>query len=211
MFVKFLPDEIPYDGSQLAAGWCAARCPEAPRGDDLAVAFLGPCDVRPEHMVDLEDLRAGAVIYSTRMVHVICDHAGADPVRAVLRQRLLACLAADAAARLAQGEARPAIERRGDDLFDGGRKLSISIATVAPEGGAGPCGEAPAGRELIHFAVNVRSADYPLPVKGIADYGVPPVDFALALLEAYRREMESVGGATRKVRPVGIWREGDER
>ena len=211
MFVRFLSETIAYDGSQLAAGWCAARCPDAPPAGDIAVAFVGPCDVHPEHMVDLEDLRAGAFIYSESMVHVLCEHPGADLEKAVLRQRLLACLAEETLKeRVAPADAGR-IVRRGDDLFDGPRKLSISIATVAPRPQAAAAGDGDGGRELIHFAVNVRSADYPLPVKGIADYGTAPRGFAEALLEAYRLEMDSVARAARKVRLAGAWREDGRR
>ena len=62
---------------------------------DAAVAFVGPCHVDLEHMVDLEDVLAGDSISSPLMLHAIVEHFGLELREGVLRQRLLGRLAAD--------------------------------------------------------------------------------------------------------------------
>ena len=125
-------------------------------------------------------------------MHVIAEHRGADIEKATLLQRLLVCVARDLVNEHV-GALR--IERRGDDLYDGHRKLSISVATTSAR-----CG-------LIHFAVNVRASENPLPVQGIANCGLEPRAFAETLLEAYATELAGIAHATGKVRPVGVWKE----
>jgi hypothetical protein len=182
-------ERIAYTGEQLQAGWAAVRFGLV-RGQDCAAAFLGPCDVDPKYMVDLEDLAAGSRIYSEEMAHIIIEHVGADLEKAVLRQRMLVCLAAE---RLNSHLRSQRIVRRGNDLYDGERKLSVSIATASEHAA------------LIHFGINVHTSDFPVPVKGIEDYGIDPRRFAEGLLQAYEAESRSVEGAQRKVRRVGQW------
>jgi len=186
----FLTERIRYDGSQLAEGWAVVHTGK-PAGTPLAVAFLGPCDVAFEHMVDLEDLDGGARIFSEEMVHFIVEHPGADLIRAVLHQRVLVCIAAETLARLSGGKG---VERRGDDLYDGARKLSISVATVSPRS------------SLVHLALNVESAEEPVPTRGLADYGVDPKDFAEQVLANYADECAAMEHACGKVRAVGHWK-----
>ena len=192
LVTRFLEDRIRYDGSQLAEGWAADRA-GGPGPAHVAVAFVGPCDVAPEYMVDLEDLRDGSRIFSREMVHFIVEHAGPDLEKAVLHQRLLVCIAAEV---LAAWPAAAAVRRRHDDLYDGKRKLSISIATTSERSA------------LIHLALNVRTGDFPLPVKGIADYDVEPRRFAEGVLQRYARECDGMDHAQTKVRHVGRWEGG---
>ena len=90
MQTRLLTAEFLYDGSQLRSGWIAET---AGLTGDAAVAFLGPCDVSFEHMVDRVDLEAGARIASPRMVHVIVEHPGLELAHITTRQRLLMALA----------------------------------------------------------------------------------------------------------------------
>ncbi|MGD0112943.1 MAG: DUF366 family protein, partial [Armatimonadota bacterium] len=62
---QFLGREVEYTGAQLRSGWVAEVTGMA---GDAAVAFIGACDVKPEHMVDRVDLEAGARISSPRML-----------------------------------------------------------------------------------------------------------------------------------------------
>ena len=90
--VKFVEKKIAYTGEQLRSHW-------AYRSFDLlgdsAVAFVGPCDVRPEFMKDVEDLKAASRIYSEEMLHFIVEHFGCALDMAVLRQRLLMAIMAE--------------------------------------------------------------------------------------------------------------------
>jgi hypothetical protein len=179
----FAEHEIAYTGAELRSGWLRAAF--GLEGDAIA-AFIGPCDVAPEHMVDLEDLAAGAKIWSRRMLHFIAEHADADLGRAALRQRLLVVVAAECLRARGCADLR----RSGDDLFWQGRKLSVSIATTSPTSG------------LIHLGLNVVAEGAPVPAAGLSELGVEARDLAQAVMAAYAAEVESIAAAQRKVRPV---------
>jgi hypothetical protein len=180
----FLDRELEYTGAQLRSGWVAEV---AGLAGDAAVAFLGPCDVRPEHMVDRVDLESGARIFSPRMLHLILEHPGVDLPAITLRQRLLMALAGEIInTRL--GEAL--LHRDGDDLYLRDRKLSISVATVSPTSG------------LIHSGFNIRGEGAPVPAVGLEELGIDPRRFADQLLRTYAAEIDSAAQASQKVKPV---------
>jgi hypothetical protein len=181
---RLLADEIAYTGAQLRSGWIAET---AGLCGDAAVAFLGPCDVAPEHMVDTVDLQAGARIYSPRMVHLIVEHPGLDLIHITVRQRLLIAIAGEII-NTALGE--PLVRREGDDLYLRDRKLSVSVATVSPTSG------------LIHAGFNLRGEGAPVPAIGLEELGLDPRAFAERLLAAYVSEVEGIHAAGAKVRPV---------
>lgn len=185
----FIDERIDYTGEQLVSRWAGERFGASA---DSMVAFIGACDVKPEFMVDLDDLRAGAKIRSDEMLHFIIEHFAGEPrgpdlPTAVLRQRLLMALVAESVNRRL-GEAR--VRREGDDLFDRDRKLTVSIATLSPVSA------------LIHAGINVRTAGVPVPARGLADYGIDPRSFAEEILERYKREMDLAETACGKVREV---------
>jgi hypothetical protein len=184
METRFLEDEIPYTGAELRSQWIAQRA--GLRGDS-AVAFLGPCEVAPEHMVDQEDLEAGARIASPRMLHVIVEHPGLDVDDITVRQRLLMALAGE----IINGHLGEALVRReGDDLYLRDRKLSVSVATTSPRSG------------LVHAGFNVRGEGAPVAAIGLEELGLDPRDFGEKLLGAYAAEIEGARRAAGKVRPV---------
>ncbi|MHC4606236.1 MAG: DUF366 family protein [Planctomycetota bacterium] len=184
MKVHFADGTILYDGTQLRSRW--AERAFGVEGDSIVV-FRGPCDIPGENIVDLEDLRAGARIAGPDMLHFIVEHFDRDLGKAVLRQRLLAVIAREEIERLAGSR----IERRGDDLFDGGRKLSISIATLSPVS------------SRIHFALNVaRAEDVGVPTGGLSDYGIDPGELGRAVAERYVSELKGIDHAQGKVREV---------
>lgn len=179
---RFIAERIAYTGGQLHSHW-------AYRAFDLlgdsAVAFIGACDVKPEFMKDVEDLKAGSRIYSEEMLHFIIEHFDADLDRAILRQRLLIALMAEALnARLG----RPAVTRKGSDLYDGDAKLTVSIAGVSPVS------------TLIHAGINISSRNTPVKTRGLGDYGIAPREFAEEIMAAYAAECKSAHKARCKVR-----------
>jgi hypothetical protein len=175
---------IPYVGTNLRSGWI--RETFGLEGEAL-VAWLGPCHVATEHLVDLEDVAAGAEIYAELMLHFLAEHPGDDLLVTVCRQRLLVA----AALEILRGLTPAAPVRRvGDDLYSGDRKLSVSIATRSPRSG------------LIHLGVNVDPGGAPVPALGLAEMGVDPADFARRLLAAYAQEMAEIEHARHKVREV---------
>ena len=123
MTVLWSPRRLDYTGAELRSHFLLRQF--GIEGDGL-VAFTGACRVDPAHMRDLEDLLEGSAIAGDLMLHFLGEHFDRDLERMVLRQHLLAALAADEIGR----RARVRIERRGDDLWHRGRKLSISIATL---------------------------------------------------------------------------------
>jgi hypothetical protein len=171
---------IDYDGTQIRSLWAYREF--GIQGDSI-VAFRGACEVRPEHMVDLEDFRAGSRIAGPDMLHFIAEHFDTDLEKAVLRQRLLAAIV--------QAELGPRARREGDDLYAGRGKLSISIATVTPVS------------TKVHFAVNVRRAHgVGVETRGLEDLGVSPGDLAARVLRRYAAEMDGILDARTRARGV---------
>lgn len=172
-----------YDGTQLRPHFL--RTTFGVEGD-AAVAFRGPCDVRGDALVDLADRSAGLFIRSSDMVHVIVERFDVDLVRAVFVQRLLAARCAD---RVREAAREPVV-RKGDDVYVGGRKLNVSIATVSPVS------------SLIHFGVNVDAREAPVAAIGLLDLGIDPAAFAEGLLSDLDAELEGVALAASKVAPA---------
>jgi len=180
--VLFIPDEIAYTGEQLRSHWAYANYDLV--GDSI-VAFVGPCDVKPQHMRDVEDLKASSRIYSERMLHFLVEHFDADLQRAVLRQRLFMAILSGSLNRRF-GETR--VRREGSDLYDGKSKLTVSVASVSPVSA------------LIHAGINISSRNTPVPTLGLDDYGIAPVEFGKEALAAYAKECAAARKARCKVR-----------
>jgi uncharacterized protein len=190
MHTKYLGGEqfFTYDGRQLAPHWIY-------RNHDLLgdaiVAWRGECDVKLTEMVDIEDVKANAPIYSRQMVHFIAEFFDLDLEKTVYRQRLLITTAKE---YLERQIALP-VTRSGDDLYlpdeSGGKlKLSVSIATASPVS------------TLIHTGFNVETEGTPVPTAGLGKLGINPDEFARTVLERYAAEVADIWQARCKVRPV---------
>ncbi|MEK6977089.1 MAG: DUF366 family protein [Candidatus Hydrothermarchaeota archaeon] len=183
MRVVIPKERIDYDGSQIASLWAFAAFGVQ---EDTIVGFRGGCAIGPEHMVDLEDLKKGEEIKSVDMVHFIVEHFDSTDLRlAYHRQRLLVSIAREVLE--AQGAS---VERKGDDLFSEGKKLSVSIATVSPVS------------QKIHLGMNVRSEEY----MSLSRIGARPEEVIQEVCSRYRAELEDIEKAMRKSRPVGVYR-----
>jgi hypothetical protein len=178
---------IDYDGSQLRSGWLRSERGLLLDEGGAVAAFIGACDVKSEFVVDLDEVASGEPIRAALMLHFIAEWPAADIGRAVLRQRLLAVVVRDELARRRPGTI---FVRRGDDIYEADRKLTVSVATTSPVS------------SLLHFAINVDPAGAPVPARGLAEYGIEPDDFARRVLAAYAAELESAAAAERKVRQV---------
>jgi hypothetical protein len=183
MRTVWLEEPLVYDGRQLSTPFFDLH---AEREDDVVVVFVGGADVATEQLVDLEDAEAGATIYSPLMAHVLIEHRGVHLEEAVWRQRLLVHLAG----RWVASRSGVAVDVRGDDLFVGDGKLSVSVATRSPRG------------SLIHFGVNVETEGAPVRAAGLRDLRLPPQEFLSALARLYSEESASARHAVSKVRPV---------
>jgi len=185
MKTHFYPELLEYTGAELRSHFAYRRFDIL---GDSVVAFTGPCWVQKERLVDLEDQKAGEKIYSRSMLHFIIEIFERDLTKAVLVQRIFSSLALEVLRRRLKATS---IVRKGDDLFDGDRKLTVSVATVSPVS------------LLIHFGINISSKDTPVPTRGLEDYGFFEAR-ALAgeILDAFVEEWESLQVARSKVRAV---------
>lgn len=180
--------QITYDGRQLAPHWIYRQFDLL---GDAAVAFIGPCRVELSEMVDIEDVKAAAPIYSPLMLHVIVELFGVDLHQTVYRQRMLIVTAKE----LAETMTDRRITRKGDDLYlpqaDGSPgKLSVSIATASPIS------------TLIHTGFNIQTAGTPVPTIGLAELNIDPLEFGSELLHRYAEEGQDIWLARCKVRSV---------
>lgn len=180
--------QITYDGRQLAPHWIYRQFDLT---GDAAVAFVGPCRVELSEMVDIEDVKASAPIYSPLMLHIIAEFFSGDLHLTVYRQRMLIVIAKDVLEALTGQR----ITRSGDDLYleranDSPRKLSVSIATASTTS------------TLIHTGFNIQTEGTPVPAAGLAELGVDPSTFATTLLDRYAAELDGIWRAHCKVRAV---------
>ena len=179
---RILDGVVPYTGNELRGGWVRDR---TGLDGDVAAGFVGPCEVPTENLVDLDDARAGEFIRAASMAHVIAEHPGCSLPEAVLRQRLMVALLGELLAA-----AGKVARRDGDDLYYGGRKLTVSIA--APSRAS----------SLIHLGINVDPDGAPVPAVGLRELGLNPVGVLNDLLQRYKGEIESAAYAATKVRRV---------
>lgn len=182
MEYRILDEKTTYTGAELRSGWVTGV---TALDGDAAVGFVGPCDVPTEALVDLDDARAGATIVAAEMAHVVVEHPTCDLRAAVLRQRLLVCILREMLHRVGVE-----VDRDGDDLYVGGRKLTVSIAAPGLDG----C--------LIHLGVNVDPAGAPVPAVGLKEIGIEPRGLLTELLGRYSHEMQTAAHAETKVRTV---------
>lgn len=173
---------IDYDGSQLAPHWVYQRFDIL--GDAL-VAFAGEARVDLAHMVDLEDVKKKAPIYSPDMLHFIGEWFEDSLDSAILRQHLLVCEIYECL--LERGIT--GLSRTGNDIYYKGRKFSVSIATRSQVS----C--------LMHAAVNIRTEGTPIPTSGLAELDIEPLGFAAEVLERFARDSEIWQRARVKVLP----------
>lgn len=180
---QFIEEILAYTGEQLHSLWIYQFFNLV---GDSAVAFIGPCDVQPRYMRDIEDLKAGSRIYSENMLHFIIEHFDHDLEKTVLRQWLFMAVMTE---QLNRRLGEPRIRREGSDLYDGDRKLTVSVASASPVSG------------LIHAGINISSRNTPVPARGLEDAGIAPREFARDMLAAYAAECADADKARCKVRP----------
>lgn len=178
----------PYTGVELRPHFLLTEM--GLRGSALG-AFIGPCSVKTEHLVDWEDRLANDRIEAKQMIHFIGEFFGASLREGVLRQRLLMATMGQALNEELIRLGRPErVLRDGDDLFVAQRKLSVSIVTASPVS------------QLLHSGINIDPAGAPVPAIGLAELGVDPVDWTERVLRIFAEEWDSVEWACAKVRPV---------
>ena len=179
---QLLIEPRPYTGSELKPHWIYDNT--GILGNAL-VAFLGPCEVTLDHMVDLEDIKKNAPIISPQMVHFLGEFFIDSLDQGILIQHLLV---ATVYGWLWENGITH-LTRRGNDIYYHGRKLSVSIATKSEVS------------VLIHLGVNVKTDGTPIPTSGLAEMKIEPKTFANACLETFSRDYEIWRSARFKVTP----------
>ncbi len=174
--------DISYTGKELSPHWIREKMSIA--GNAL-VAFAGEASVRAEDLVDVDDSKNNAVIYSPKMLHFIGEFFDSTLEAAILYQHTIILLTSEWL--LQQGIQE--ITRRGNDLYFQSRKLSVSIATTS------------AVSQLIHVGFNLETHGTPVPTASLKDMGIEPNNFATQLLTGFEREYQVWGNARTKVRP----------
>lgn len=179
-----LPEKFSYDGSQISSLWAYNSFGVQ---EDSVVVFRGACDVKIEHMIDLEDRRANESIWSEDMVSFIIEHFDSTDLKLIYsRQRFFTALVREYLSDLGVHTTR-----EGDDLFLNGKKLTVSIASAS------------AVSQKIHFGINVSHDVY----GNLKDAGIGEdkqvASFMQAVGEAYVREFEDIEKDLRKSRPLG--------
>lgn len=177
--------ELAYTGVELRPHFILSEL--GVQGSCVA-AFVGPCSVKTEHLVDYEDSLARDFIAARQMLHVLGEFFGMPLAQAVWAQRLLMAQAFEEL--LARGVPASRLRRDGDDLFVDGAKLSVSIVTASPVS------------SLLHAGINVDPAGAPVKAIGLGALEIDAREFAAAWLARFAREWTSIADATTKVRPV---------
>lgn len=155
---------------------------------DSIVSFVGPCDVSGDDLVDLADRRAGSYIKAVKMLHFIVEHFAMDLLTAVRHQRLLCAMLVEF---LNARSYTPGLVRKGDDLFVGEGKLTVSIATVSPVSA------------LIHLGMNVDASGAPVKTVDISSFlKLDPKEIAAGVMDLYADELDGIHSAAAKVRAV---------
>ncbi|MFZ3063084.1 MAG: DUF366 family protein [Actinomycetota bacterium] len=191
MQVRFVDRTIEYDGTQLSSHWALKNFDL--QGDSI-VAFIGPCNVRRQKLVDLVDRKRNQPILSEEMLHFIAEFFDLDLEKAILRQRLLISLIKESLDAIIRN-ADLVLVRKGDDIYAQGggeqmRKLSVSIATLSPVS------------TLIHVGLNIKSEKAPVPAIGLKKIGIDARILADQILQSFREEIAGVRLARAKVKGV---------
>ncbi|MGP8321859.1 MAG: DUF366 family protein [Methanosarcinaceae archaeon] len=177
-------EKMDYDGSQISSLWGYNI---AGVQDDSIIAFRGACDVKIEHMIDLEDKKANESIISPDMLHFIIEHFDSTDLKLVYaRQRLFTSIVFEILA--ARGMS---IMRTGDDLFVNDNKLTVSIASTS------------AVSQKIHFGINVVHDYY----GNLYDIGISEneVDELMrTIAKRYTLEFEDIEKDMRKSRSLDV-------
>jgi hypothetical protein len=185
MKTVFLKQKIKYTGEQLKP---LTNYLQHGLLGSSAVAWLGPCAVSTEHMIDGEDLRAKESIAADEMVHFVLELFDVSLKAGVCLQRLMAEIVKTYLQKKSTNPMAAKLVRKGDDLYFENKKLNISIATQS----VNSC--------LIHFAVNNLRTGAPVSILSLDELAVPGDVFAKEVLQLLQSEVVDILEASQKVR-----------
>lgn len=198
MQTKFIDETFVYDGTQLRSLY--AYLEHGILGDS-AVAWVGPCHLKADKIVDAEDLRQNSKIEADEMLHFIVEAFDVSLFSMASLQRLMGSLVQD----FIFAKTGVSLVRYGDDLYkmqtqspdldqkpvkNIDLKLNISIATKSPTSA------------LMHFGINVSTQGTPIKTLSLRDLDLEVKSSALVLLARLQAEFEGLRKATQKVKWV---------
>ncbi len=181
MKTVFTKEDIFYDGSQLSERWIYRKFGVL---GDACVAFVGGCDVKPEYMADLEDLKGEKLIRAQKMLHFISEIFSFPQKSCVLLQKLFVVNLKE----LLEMKTKKHFLRRGNDLYLDEKKLNISVAIPS------------ISSSLIHIGLNIDGTGAPVPVITLPELGIEPGVFAVEALDRISSEFENSLNALFKTR-----------
>lgn len=179
--LSFLEDTLDYDGTQLSPHWIYKKTGIM---GDAAVSFIGACNIPETQIADIEDLVAKEKIQSDSMLHFIIELFTRDCLFGSLIQTVFI---SELQGQLLQEGL--SVVRRGDDLFIGEGKLSISVASCS------------AVSSLIHIGINIRNDGTPVKTSCLSDHGIDASSFAKDILKRFNSEFSRIILASSKVKP----------
>lgn len=178
--VQFIDQVLPYYGPELRPHFLLTQF--GLKGSAVG-AWIGPCHVKTEDLVDWEDRLVNDHIRSESMIHFVGEFFGAGLREGVWIQRLLVSI-------VGEELRKHGATRQGDDLFIQGKKLSVSIVTASPVS------------LLLHLGINIDATGAPVAAIGLKDLGVDAKELTLKVISRFQEEWQSVEWACAKVRPV---------
>ena len=183
---KWIEKSFLYDGKQLRSLY---NYQEHDLVGHSVVAWIGPCDVLPDHMKDLVDLKNNEKICGQSMLHFVMEIFDLPLLGGVFLQRLFAGLVLEELMKYEQVRLQVSDwTREGDDLYFKDGKLSISVAIPSVRS------------SLIHFALNVVNEGTPVKTCALSDFGIDAKDFAKKVFSRFEKEFSSSVEATYQVR-----------
>jgi len=184
--IKVIQENLEYSGKELSPHYILQKFGIE---ENALVAYLGPCFVKTDHLVDWEDRIQGSTIQAKEMIHVQGEFFGLGLKEGVLFQRLwVAKLKENLQTRMKNPQQ---LIRRGNDLYFENRKLNVSIVTATPVS------------ILFHLGMNWDATGAPVPAASLKELGIEKWDsFANELLQSFHEEWKGVNRACTKVRPV---------
>ena len=178
--VKQLGEKIDYDGTQLNPHWIYNSTGIM---GDSAVSFIGGCNIPDLQIVDIEDILDKQQIKAESMLHFIIEIFGRNCIFGTLLQCVFVSEIQNEL--LAKGVK---VDKKGDDLFVGDGKLSISIATAS------------CVSSLIHIGLNISNEGTPVKTSCLSEQGIEPVSFGSKVLQRFRDEFSRIILASSKVK-----------
>lgn len=191
MQTLWVSKKIKYDGSQLRPLFAYENFSLI--GNSI-VAWVGPCDVTLDHMVDLEDKIQKAKICGDQMLHFIVEVFGQNLICGVALQRLLASHVHTEIMNSCSDLGFKNFIREGDDLYliQNKKKLKLSISIAGQS----------AVSTMIHLALNIKNSGTPVPTVSLQDLKISEKKIADSVMKSFSKEFQSVVQASQKALPL---------